>query len=247
MQALIFAAGLGTRLGRITERGPKALVEVGGMAMLERVCRRLVRAGVTRMVVNVHPFADRIARFLEERGDFGVEVRLSREEEAPLETGGGLKRAALHLRPDEPTILHNVDVLTDLPLEAMVAAHEKRGPLATLAVMERPSSRGLLFDEQGLLGRVDDEKGLDLRVRDTQGEPCRLAFAGIHVIDPSLPGRITEEGAFSILAPYLRLAGEGATLLPFRVDGSTWLDIGRPAQLEEAQRLVREIPTLALD
>lgn len=242
MQALVFAAGLGTRLRPLTDHTPKALVDVGGVPMLERVIRRLVDSGVERVVVNVHPFADRIERFVRERDSFGVEVVLSHETDRPLETGGGLAQAhALALlHPDLPLVLHNADVLTDLPLDAMAEAHARHTPLATLAVMERPSSRGLLFDDDGLLGRVDETKDLELRVRETRGEVRRLAFAGVHVVDARLPGRITERGAFSILEPYQRLAGEGEAILPFRVDGSLWIDIGRPKQLDEARRLVSE-------
>ena len=239
MQALVFAAGLGTRLKPLTDRMPKALVDVGDVPMLERVIRRLAHVGVDRVVVNVHPFADRIERFVREREAFGIEVVLSHESEHPLETGGGLAHARHLLRLNEPLFLHNADVLTDLPLDVLAEAHEQHGALATLAVMERPTSRFLLFDDDGLLGRVDETKDLELRVRPTRGPVTKLAFAGVHVVSGDLPARITEQGAFSILTPYLRLAREGASILPFRVDGSLWIDIGRPAQLEEARRLVR--------
>ena len=238
MEALVFAAGLGTRLRPLTDRMPKALVEVGGVPMLERVALRLVDAGVDHIVVNVHPFADRIERFVLGRGGFGVRVDLSREVERPLETGGGLRAARHLLRCDGPILLHNADVLTDLPLEALVAAHAEREALATLAVMDRSSSRGLLFDARGLLGRVDDGRGMELRAREAAGEVSRLAFAGVHAVAPTLPDLLTEEGAFSILESYLRLAGEGHRILPFRVDGCSWIDIGRPEQLEAARRMV---------
>ncbi len=115
---MIFAAGLGTRLRPLTDETPKALVEVGGDPLLEHVATRLVEAGVERLVVNVHPFADRIRRFVRERADFGVEVAISEEPERPLETGGGLRHARTLLRGEGPILLHNVDVLTDLPMEA---------------------------------------------------------------------------------------------------------------------------------
>ncbi len=108
--------------------------------------------------------------------------------------------------------------------------------MATLAVMERETQRYLLFDERGLLGQKDVSQDLELRVRDPEGEVRALAFSGIHVVAPDFPGRITEEGAFSILVPYLRLAAEGARILPFRMDGCRWMDVGKPAQLEEARR-----------
>ncbi|MFO0931908.1 MAG: nucleotidyltransferase family protein [Planctomycetota bacterium] len=234
MDALIFAAGLGTRLAPLTDDRPKALVEVGGVPLLEHVARRLVAAGATRLVVNVCPFADRIEAFLRARDGFGVEVRVSREAPAPLETGGGLRQAAPLLRRDGPILLHNVDVLTDLPLAALLDAHARSGALATLAVMDRASSRRLLFDDRGLLGRVDDVKGVRREARPPSGAVVERAFCGVHVVDPSLLDRLTESGVFSILEPYLRLAGEGAILRPFSADGCRWIDVGRPADLARA-------------
>ncbi|HEX7243787.1 MAG TPA: sugar phosphate nucleotidyltransferase, partial [Longimicrobiaceae bacterium] len=222
----------------LTDRIPKALVPVGGVPILERVARRVVDAGADRLVINVHHFGEQIERYAAERDGWGVEVVFSREPDGPLETGGGLLRAAPLLRGDAPFLVHNADVLTDLPLREMYAAHGAGGALATLAVMERPSSRHLLFDDRGLLGRADEKKELELRVRPAEGEVRRLAFCGVHVVSPALLPRVTERGVFSILDPYLRLAGEGERILPFRADGSLWLDIGRPEQLEEANRRV---------
>lgn len=239
MDALIFAAGLGTRLAPLTDDRPKALVEVGGVPLLERVARRLVAAGATRLVVNVCPFADRIEAFVRARRGFGVEVLLSREAPAPLETGGGLLAAAPLLRRDGPILLHNVDVVTDLSLEALLAAHRARGPVATLAVMTRATSRRLLFDDRGLLGRVDDTQGLRREARPAAGAVVERAFCGVHAIAPELLARITERGVFSILEPYLRLAGEGETLLPFAADGCRWIDVGRPADLARADEAAR--------
>jgi NDP-sugar pyrophosphorylase family protein len=238
---MVFAAGLGERLKPLTDRLPKALVEVGGTTMLERTCRRLVAAGADRLIVNVCPFADEIDRFVRERRGFGAEVVLSREEGKPLETGGGLAHARALFRRDGPFLLHNVDVLTDLDLGALLAAHEASGALATLAVMERESARRLLFDDAGLLGRVDASKGLDLRARPPVGRVRELAFAGVHAASPALLDLVTERGAFSILDAYLRLAGEGRRILAHRVDGCAWVDVGRPEHLEAARRLASRL------
>lgn len=237
---MLFAAGLGTRLRPLTDHTPKALVEVGGVPILERVARRVIAAGADRLIVNTHHLGEQVERYVEERGGWGVEVLFSPEEGAPLETGGGLLRAEPLFRKDAPFFLHNADVLTDLPLEEMYAAHRESGALATLAVMERPSARHFLFDRRGLLGRTDERNGLDLRARPAEGPPRKLAFAGVHVVSPEIFSRITERGAFSIVDPYLRLAGEGERILPFRADGHLWLDIGRPEQLEAARRAVAE-------
>ena len=235
---MIFAAGLGTRLGPLTARMPKALVPVAGIPILERVARRLIDAGVDRIVINVHHFADRIEGYVRSREAFGIDVVFSREPDMPLETGGGLKAAAALLRGDAPFFVHNADVLSEIPLEAMYQQHLERGPLATLGVMSRSSSRQLLFDDAGLLGRTDAGKNLRIESRQPEGEIRERAFAGIHVVDPALPGMMTEDGVFSILEPYLRLAGEGQRIEGFEADGFPWLDIGKPEQLASAEQMV---------
>ena len=232
---MIFAAGLGTRLKPLTDRLPKALVAVGGVAMLERTARRLVDAGVDRLVVNVHPFADDVIAFLAAHLDFGVDVRISREEPAPFETGGGLLAARAHFRGDRPIVLHNVDVYTDLPIASLVTALARERALVAIAVKARPSSRRLLFDAKGLLGRVDDAKGVRLVVRPPEGEVVERAFSGVHVADPRLLALVTERGTFSILDTYLRLVAAGERIVPVATDASEWIDIGRPADLERAE------------
>ncbi|CAN5677871.1 nucleotidyltransferase family protein [soil metagenome] len=236
---MLFAAGLGTRLRPLTDHTPKALIDVGGVPMLEHVARRLVAAGADRLVINTFHLADQVERFVEERNGFGVETRISREEGEILDTGGGLLQAAPHFRQSAPFFVHNADILTDLPLGEMYQAHSRQAPLATLAVMQRSTGRRLLFDSEGLLGRVDDDKGLRIQVREAVGPVEELAFSGIHVVSPDIFGLMTERGVFSILDPYLRLAGEGHTIRPFRIDGCMWLDIGKPEQLEVARTLMR--------
>jgi NDP-sugar pyrophosphorylase family protein len=240
---MILAAGLGTRLRPLTDHTPKALIPVGGIPILERVATRLVEAGADRLIINLHHLGDRIRSFVRERDGFGVEVLFSEEAGAALETGGGLLHASHFFRRDRPFFLHNADILTDVPLRSLYESHESSRALATLAVMERRSSRHLLFDGAGLMGRVDYGKELRLEVRTPSGEVEELGFAGIHVISPELLDRITERGGFSILDTYLRLAGEGVSILPFRVDSSRWIDIGRPDQLAAAERwLERSLP-----
>jgi MurNAc alpha-1-phosphate uridylyltransferase len=238
VDAILLAAGLGTRLRPLTDRIPKALIPVGGVPMLERVARRLIDAGADRLVVNLHHLGEQIRDFVRSRGGFGVEVVFSPEEDGPLETGGGVLRAGPLLRREAPFFVHNTDILSEIPLEAMYAAHGEAEALATLAVMERRTSRYLLFDGRGLLGRTDERKGLRLEARPAEGEVSALAFGGVHVISPRFLELLEERGAFSILDPYLRLAGAGERILPFRIDAFRWMDIGKPEQLEEADRWV---------
>ena len=232
---MIFAAGLGTRLRPLTDRLPKALVAVGGVAMLERTARRLVDAGVDRLVVNVHPFAADVIAFLAAHHDFGVEVRVSREDPAPFEAGGGLLAARAHFRGERPIVLHNVDVYTDLPIASLVAALVRERALVAIAVKERSSTRRLLFDDRGLLGRVDEGKGVRLVVRPAEGRIVERPFSGVHVADPRLLSLVTERGTFSILDTYLRLAAAGERIVPVATDAFEWIDIGRPADLERAE------------
>ncbi|MEW6752163.1 MAG: sugar phosphate nucleotidyltransferase [Candidatus Latescibacterota bacterium] len=232
---MLFAAGLGTRLAPLTDRLPKALVPVAGVPLLERVSRRLVAAGVDRLIINTHAFPQAVEGFVAGRGGFGVQVLFSPEPGAPLETGGGLLNARALFRGDRPAFLHNVDVLTDLPLGALYESHGAAAALATLAVHERRASRYLLFDEEGLVGHEAPAAGRRVQVRPGRGVVQRLAFCGVHVVSPGLLAQITERGAFPIVDVYLRLAAAGAPIRPFRVDGCNWMDVGTPARLGAAE------------
>lgn len=231
---MILAAGRGTRLGAITRDTPKALVDINGTPIIEHVARRLIAAGATHLIINVHHHADAIVDYVRSREGFGVDVSFSREEEAPLETGGGLVNARSLFHGDGSFFMHNVDVLCDADLHAMYAAHVSTGALATLAVHERDSSRLLLFDENGLCGRM--ERGAAAEVHSVFGNPRALAFAGIHVVSPALFDMIEERGSFSIMDVYLRLAAAGRPIGYFDITGAVWLEIGNPERLERARR-----------
>jgi N-acetyl-alpha-D-muramate 1-phosphate uridylyltransferase len=235
---MILAAGLGTRLRPLTDRTPKALVPIAGVSMLERVAQRMIEAGVDRLIVNVHHHAHQVLRLLDERDGFGVDVRISEEPDAPLETGGGLMHARQHFRLDAPFFLHNVDVVSAVPLDAMYAAHQQSGPLVTLAVSDRPASRRLAFDDYGLRGRLDARSGVAEWVREARGSTRDFGFSGIHVISPSFFDLVEEQGVFSIMTPYLRLAGAGHAIRPFDIGDALWLEMGDPDRLEQARRLL---------
>lgn len=238
VEALILAAGLGTRLGNLTRDVPKALIPVAGIPVLERVARRLIEAGADHLIINTHHHADQIVEYVTERGSFGVEVAFSHEPDRPLETGGGVAAAAHLFRGDAPFIIHNADIVSGVPLRDLYDRHQANSPLATLAVMERASSRKLLFDEAGLQGRLDEGRGIRVEARSPRGEVKERAFGGIHVVSPLFLELVSERGAFSILEPYLRLAGEGYRIEPYSVDGHPWVDIGKPGHVAEAERLI---------
>ncbi len=235
MRAMVLAAGLGTRLRPLTDDRPKALVEVAGRTLLEITLARLRQSGVREVIVNVHHFADQVVDFLEKKDGFGLRVEISREDGLLLDTGGGLKKAAWFFleRPDEPFLLHNVDVISDIDLGRMAEEHRRRGALATLAVQQRKTSRYLLFDQESLLcGRRTGDSAPEMAR--PCGQPQALAFAGIHVISPRIFSLISEEGVFPIVPCYLRLAGQGEKIAGFRADEYHWRDLGRPDDLKKA-------------
>ena len=236
MDAMILAAGVGSRLGELTREQPKALVQVGGVPVLEHVARRLIGAGADRLIINVHHFAEQIIGFVQERNGFGVAVQFSHEAEVPLETGGGLLQATPLFRRDAPFFLHNVDVLSDLDLNRLYARHSELRALATLAVQQRESTRYLLFDDHGLCGRLDRRRVGTAELHATANDVRPYAFAGVHVISPQLLERIRERGRFSIIDVYLRLAGEGERIAAFDIGRARWLEIGTPERLAEARR-----------
>ena len=246
MKAMILAAGLGTRLCPLTDDRPKALVEVAGRALLEIALTRLREFGVREAIVNVHHFADMVIEYLKAKDNFGMRIEVSRED-LLLDTGGGLKKAAWFFLEDSgesekeaPFILHNVDVLSTIDLGRMVRAHSEKRALVTLAVQERETSRYLLFDDQmQLCGRRTAREGKTEVVRPSQ-QPLALAFSGIHVVSPRLLPMMREEGVFSIIDSYLRLAGEGERIQAFQADEYYWRDLGTPESLRRAEEDVKQ-------
>jgi NDP-sugar pyrophosphorylase family protein len=254
MKAMILAAGRGTRLRPLTDNRPKALVEINGRTMLEITLYRLRGFGVRDVIVNVFHFADMIEQYLHANNNFGLTVEVSREE-ILLDTGGGLKKAAYFFlngspqdsreastevagKSDDPFILHNVDVLSTIDLQELVQVHKKSGALATLAVQVRKSSRQLLFDNRfQLCGRRSGNSDYDLV---GAAQPAyALAFSGIHVISPRLLRMLSEDGAFSIVNSYMRLAGSGEKIMAYPADKYYWRDLGTPESLAQAAEDLR--------
>jgi NDP-sugar pyrophosphorylase family protein len=236
MKAMILAAGLGTRLRPLTNDRPKALVEMGGRTLLEITLTRLHGFGIREVIVNAHHFADLLIDYLKAHENFGMHIEVSREE-VLLDTGGGLKKAAYFFESsDEPFILHNVDVLSTIDLMRMVEDHRRNGALATLSVRERKSSRYLLFDDQlRLCGR---RIGQDEIVR-AAPKMDALAFSGIHVLSPRIFRLMKEDGVFSIIDVYVRLAAEGEKITGFRADEYYWRDLGKPENIARAEEDLR--------
>ena len=246
MKAMVLAAGLGTRLRPITDDRPKALVEIAGRTLLEITLSRLRSFGIREVIINVHHFADMIPEYLKANNNFGMRIEVSREE-VLLDTGGGLKKAAyFFLEPssgsEESFVLHNVDVISTIDLRRMAQFHTENQALATLAVQDRETARYLLFDDQlQLCGRQSGRDRKTELVRSSQ-QAQALAFSGIHVISPRLFAMMNEEGIFSIITSYLRLAAQGEKILAFRADECYWRDLGTPENvLQAAQDLKQKV------
>jgi len=238
MRAMILAAGLGTRLRPLTDDRPKALVEVAGHTLLEITLRRLAAFGIREVIVNVHHFAELVVEYLQKNNHFGMQVEIS-QEEILLDTGGGLKKAAWFFAGKEPFLLHNVDVISTIDLARMLQVHNENQSLATLAVQKRETSRRLLFDsELQLCGRQTGRQPVEL-VRPVK-EAAPFAFSGVHVISPPFLGRMTEDGTFSIINSYLRLAGEGEKISAFRANEYYWRDLGKPENVAQAAQDLKE-------
>jgi NDP-sugar pyrophosphorylase family protein len=236
MRAMILAAGLGTRLRPLTHKRPKALVEVAGRTLLEITLTRLRDFGITDVIINTHHFADMMADYLRKNTNFGMNIEISREETL-LDTGGGLKKAAFFFETGlraEPFVLHNVDVISNLDIGRMLQSHNDRSALATLAVQNRRTSRYLLFDDGGCLSGRKSAEDVPKPTLPPGLHP--LAFCGIHIISPHLLPKMTEQGTFSIIDTYLRLAAAGDKILSFRADGYDWRDLGRLENIEHANK-----------
>ncbi len=247
MKAMIFAAGLGTRLRPLTNDRPKALVEIGGKTMLERVIIKLAQAGFDDITVNIHHFGEKIIEFLEQNNNFGLNINISDERDMLLDTGGGILKARTFLAGEEPFLVHNADILTDIDLRAMYQRHIESGAMATVLVKNRQTSRYFVFDDnyrlQGWINKSTGEtrppefihrKGLH-----------ELAFGGIHVISPSIFEPLEEysqgQAKFSITPFYVDECQTHLIKGYVQDTPYTWLDVGKPETLREAETLINEI------
>lgn len=238
MRAMIFAAGLGTRLRPLTDTMPKALVPVAGKPMLEHVILKLISAGFNDIIINIHHFGDQIIDFLKTNNNFGINISISDERSMLLDTGGGIKRALELFPTNEPILIHNVDILSDVDLKRLYEYHQNSDNDATLMVSNRETSRYLIFNnEKRLCGWINKNSG--------ETKPSgfiydhsihsEYAFSGIHVASPDILKYMTEnwKGKFPIMDFYLGTCKEakfGACIKP----EINLIDIGKPETLAKA-------------
>lgn len=241
MKAMVFAAGLGTRLRPFTLEHPKALVPVGGVPMLQRVIEKLRVAGVTEMVVNVHHFAGQIEQFLRDNDNFGITIHVSDERRLLLDTGGGILKARQWLDGNEPFIVHNADILADFDIRDMVDAHKSSGADVTLLTADRVTSRYLCFDRDNrMCGWLNLKTGQVRPDGLIPEEMSCLAFGGVHVISPAVFERLaayTTDDAFSII-PFYADSCRDIMIKSYIMPASCrWFDVGKPETLGQANQI----------
>ena len=241
MKAMLFAAGLGSRLKPFTDTHPKALAMINGKSLLQRNIEFLQTFDIHEIIINVHHFAAQVISTLEKNDGFGSNIAISDETNRILETGGGLKKAGWFLKDDNPFVVMNADILTDMDMRAMINAYFKMRPFATLAVTERTTSRYFLFDESGdLCGWKNEQTGAQKMSREIAIH-SKKAFSGIHVISPEIFTFMNDpangyagEEKFSLVDLYLDLS-KNNRIMAFDHSNSKFIDVGKPQSIAEAE------------
>ena len=240
MNAMIFAAGLGTRLRPLTDHCPKALVKVEGKSLLEHNIINLKRAGFDHIVVNVHHFGQQIIDFLAEHNNFGIDIKISDERDLLLDTGGGIMKALTLFANNDPVLIHNVDIISNIDLGKVYEQHVKSGSDATLCVAQRTTSRYLMFDnDMRMKGWTNVTTG------EVKGEKAHnmLAFAGIHVVSQNISQSLHAMGkeVFPVMDYYLNNCRD-MQFSGYRLPSDTlWVDCGKPESLTKAAEILKEI------
>jgi len=234
MKAMILAAGLGTRLGKLTEEMAKALVKVNGKPMLEHVVDYLKSYGINEIIVNVHHFGEQVIDFLQKKENFGIRIEISDERGSLLDTGGGLMKASWFFDDGKPFLVHNVDVLSKTDLNKLEKYHTLNKELATLVVKKRETARYFLIDKnQVLCGWRNKKSGDEIIVRYAE-KLTEVGFSGIQLINPAVFELCKKTGKFSLTEMYLALAEEHK-IVAYN-DSALWFDMGRPENIVEAER-----------
>ncbi len=234
MKAMILAAGLGTRLQPYTDNTPKALIKIHNKTLLEIAIEKLISYGFDQIVINVHHFADQIIQFVEQK-QFDAEFFISDERNKLLDTGGGLKQAQQFLAGDEPFILHNVDIVSNLNLNELYDFHLDSDAICSLVVRQRESNRYFLFNENNILrGWKNERTGKTIIVNDEK-PLTNFAFSGIHVIDPKIFELMSDKDVFPLATLYLDIALENK-ICAFIDEKSSWIDVGYPEYLKLAEQ-----------
>jgi NDP-sugar pyrophosphorylase family protein len=217
------------------------LVELSGKSLLQRTVDKLIRHGINYIVVNIHHFPDLMRKAIEQLHASGAQVFISDESGLLLDTGGGLLKAAEHFRGEEPFLIHNVDVISDINLTHMHEYHQQHDALATIAVSDRKTQRYFLWDNNRLCGWQNIQTGEIIRKYLPEDSPEKLAFSCIHIVNPRIFELIEEKGVFPINNVYLRLAKK-EKIMAYKHDPALWADVGTIEKLNAAQELIKQNP-----
>jgi MurNAc alpha-1-phosphate uridylyltransferase len=237
MKAIIFAAGLGKRLGTITETIPKALVDINGKTALHLAVEKCSLHGFNDIIVNVHHFAEMVEKEIRKLNEMGYKVSVSDEREQLLETGGGLFKAKWFFNKD-PFLIYNVDIISDLDISALYHYHIEKKGLATLAVRHRTGNRFYLIDKWGIIrGWRNNATGEQILTSQQPGSLSEIAFSSMHIIEPEIFNYM-EEGVYTMTSLYLKLAKKHS-IYTYLDDTGFWGDIGTPESLEYARNLLK--------
>jgi len=230
ISAMIFAAGLGTRLFPLTAEKPKALVEIEAKTLLERAIEKIIHAGITHIVVNTHHFSKQIADFLNIH-HFEAEIIISDESEKLLDTAGGLKYAESHFQNSDHILLYNVDILSSIDLSQMLEAHLHQNALATIAVRNRATKRYFIFEKESLqLGGWKNIETCEEKLIKKMNNPIDLAFSGIHYVKRDILNFIPSAKKKSITPLYLELAAQHP-IYGYWHQNDDWMDVGKYDEL----------------
>lgn len=236
---MIFAAGMGTRLQPLTNNKPKALVEINGRPLLEIAIERLKTFGYNEIIVNVHHYAHQVIDFLRQKKNFNIRIEISDETNLLLDTGGGLKKAGWFFNDNQPFLIHNVDIISEVDLTELYETHINSRSLTTLAVKERKSSRYFLFDDSTqLCGWENVKTGDKIISRYSSPELTQLAFSGIQIVSPAIFNLMKDEGVFSITNTYIELCANHK-ITGYLHNDSFWMDLGKPESIKKAEGILK--------
>jgi len=237
---MILAAGYGTRLKPITDKKPKALLQINKIPLLQIIIQKLIALGVNEIIINTHHLSDQVENFVRKNDRFGVSIEISYEPEI-LGTGGGLNKVSYFFDDGKPFFLHNVDILSTINLKQMYLHHIENKAIATLALQKRETSRYFIVDSQNYIcGHEDQDKHRTRLKRNPKGPSRLMAFCGIHVISPKIFNYIEESGRFSIVDVYLKIIEKNLPIIGYPVDKFYWIDIGKLDSLHQINKQIRE-------
>jgi len=241
MRAMILAAGLGTRLKPLTESTPKALVRVKDHTLLELQINKLKAEGFDQIIINVHHFAEQIKNYLKQNNFFNCSIEISDESEKLLDTGGGLKKASYFFGENEPFLVYNVDILSNIKLKKLKEYHLASSSIVTLAIQKRNSSRKFLFNtDNTLCGWVNEKTGEQIIMKSDQSEFLQYAFSGVQIVDPKIFKYFPNKNIFSLVELYLSTTGK-EKISGYIHNEDLWIDIGKLENLDRAEKIFEEI------